>query len=49
MNEPVKKPLADEILFGKLTRGGKVIVDLDVETAELKFQFVVTPQAEPVH
>lgn len=28
INDEIKKPLADEILFGKLTKGGKVKVDL---------------------
>jgi len=35
--EKIKKPLADEVLFGKLAKGGTVKVT--VENAELAFQF----------
>ena len=28
IQEHLKKPLADELLFGKLAKGGKVLVDL---------------------
>lgn len=38
ISENVKKPLADEILFGKLSRGGKVRVILD-EKGDLAFEF----------
>ena len=37
IRESIKKPLADEILFGTLSKGGKVIVDLD-EFGELAFE-----------
>jgi len=37
INEKIKKPLAHEILFGKLEKGGKVIVD--VKNDELDFIF----------
>jgi ATP-dependent Clp protease ATP-binding subunit ClpA len=37
LSEKLKKPLAHEILFGKLEKGGKVMVDLDKD--ELKFIF----------
>lgn len=37
INEKIKKPLAHEILFGKLERGGKVTVDLKNE--DLVFTF----------
>ena len=35
INEEIKKPLADEILFGKLAKGGKVKVDLIKNTLSL--------------
>jgi len=38
ISENVKKPLADEILFGKLSRGGRVHVKLD-DKGELAFEF----------
>ena len=28
INDKIKKPLANEILFGKLEKGGKVVVDV---------------------
>ena len=39
ISENVKKPLADEILFGKLSRGGRVKVVLDAEGNALAFEF----------
>ena len=41
IQDKVKRPLADELLFGKLVGGGRVSVD--VREGEL----VVTAQAEP--
>ncbi|MBU8977928.1 ATP-dependent Clp protease ATP-binding subunit ClpA [Lysobacter sp. MMG2] len=41
IQEKIKRPLADELLFGKLVNGGKV--SIDVKDDEL----VVTAQAEP--
>ena len=38
MATAAKKPLADEILFGRLSRGGTVRVKLD-EKGELTFEF----------
>ena len=38
ISENVKKPLADEILFGKLSKGGRVHVVLDAE-GNLAFEF----------
>jgi len=38
ISESIKKPLADEILFGKLSKGGKVRVKLD-EKGEIAFEF----------
>ncbi len=40
MQERVKKPLAEEILFGKLENGGKVFVVLDLEKDDLKIEIV---------
>jgi len=37
IQEQVKKPLADELLFGKISRGGRVVVD--VKAGELSFTF----------
>ena len=37
IQEKIKKPLAEEILYGKLAKGGKVTVNLDGD--ELKFAF----------
>ncbi len=35
----IKKPLSQEVLFGKLEKGGKVIVDLDPKKDSLSFNF----------
>ena len=37
IQEHVKKPLADELLFGKISRGGRVAVH--VKAGELNFSF----------
>jgi ATP-dependent Clp protease ATP-binding subunit ClpA len=37
INDKIKKPLAHEILFGKLEKGGKVTVD--VKNGDLDFIF----------
>ena len=39
ISENVKKPLADEILFGELSRGGRVHVKLDDKGEALAFEF----------
>ena len=41
IQEKIKRPLADELLFGKLVQGGRV--GIDVREGEL----VVDAQAEP--
>lgn len=46
IQEEIKRGLADELLFGKLQQGGKVIID--VSEGELDFEIVVK-QAELVH
>ncbi|GAA0538105.1 ATP-dependent Clp protease ATP-binding subunit ClpA [Rhizomicrobium palustre] len=40
IQENIKKPLADEILFGKLQNGGTVRVLLDREADKLVFEFI---------
>lgn len=39
IQEHIKKPLADEILFGRLEKGGRVTVDVDKENDKLCFRF----------
>jgi ATP-dependent Clp protease ATP-binding subunit ClpA len=39
IQESVKKPLAEELLFGKLTKGGVVKVSVDKEADKLSFTF----------
>ena len=36
VQKKVKEPLSDEILFGKLKKGGKVFIDIDNEKITLK-------------
>ncbi|MCY1463699.1 hypothetical protein D9M71_816310 [compost metagenome] len=43
IQDKVKRPLADELLFGKLVNGGKV--SIDVREGEL----VVDTESEPEH
>ncbi|NNC38162.1 MAG: ATP-dependent Clp protease ATP-binding subunit ClpA [Acidimicrobiales bacterium] len=44
IQEHIKKPLADEILFGKLKKGGLVKVGLDVKKDKLKFTILKPAQ-----
>jgi ATP-dependent Clp protease ATP-binding subunit ClpA len=40
IDEHIKKALVDEILFGKLAQGGKVVVDVEKpDAAALAFSF----------
>jgi ATP-dependent Clp protease ATP-binding subunit ClpA len=48
IQEHVKKPLADEILFGKLKNGGTVRVLLDRENDRLAFEFITERKPAPV-
>jgi ATP-dependent Clp protease ATP-binding subunit ClpA len=41
----IARVLADEVLFGKLTKGGKAIVDLDAD--KLAFSYEPTPARQP--
>ncbi len=47
IQDNIKKPLADEILFGKLKGGGTVRVLLDREKDKLAFEFVPAAEAKP--
>jgi ATP-dependent Clp protease ATP-binding subunit ClpA len=47
IQEHLKKPLADEILFGKLKEGGTVRVLLNRETDKLAFEFVTNAERKP--
>jgi ATP-dependent Clp protease ATP-binding subunit ClpA len=47
IQENIKKPLADEILFGRLKDGGTVRVLLDREKDQLAFEFVTAAEARP--
>ncbi|MCG8380842.1 MAG: ATP-dependent Clp protease ATP-binding subunit ClpA [Gammaproteobacteria bacterium] len=40
IQESMKKPLSNELLFGKLKKGGHVSVDLDKKTNKLSFKFM---------
>ena len=40
IQENIKKPIADEILFGKLKNGGTVRVLLDRENDKLAFEYI---------
>ena len=47
IQDNIKKPLADEILFGKLKDGGTVRVLLDREKDKLAFEFIAAADAKP--
>jgi len=47
IQENIKKPLADEILFGQLKDGGTVRVLLDREKDKLAFEFITAAEAKP--
>jgi ATP-dependent Clp protease ATP-binding subunit ClpA len=44
IQERIKKPLADEILFGRLLRGGTVRVLLNADRSGLAFEIIEAPQ-----
>ena len=44
IQEHIKKPLADEILFGKLKKGGLVKIGLDKQNDKLKFEILKPAQ-----
>ncbi len=43
IQEQIKKPLAEELLFGELQKGGVVLVGLDKETEKLTFKIQPSP------
>ena len=45
IQEHIKKPLAEELLFGKLAKGGAVRVGVDDETKALTFTYIEVPVA----
>jgi ATP-dependent Clp protease ATP-binding subunit ClpA len=45
IQEHIKKPLAEELLFGKLAKGGVVHVSVDKEADKLAFAFEPRPPA----
>jgi len=48
IQDTIRKALADELLFGRLTNGGRVTIDLDGED-KVKLVFEEAPtEAEPV-
>jgi len=47
IQEQVKKHLAEELLFGKLQKGGIVYVGLDTEADKLAFKFEAAPEPPP--
>jgi len=42
IQDNIKRPLADEILFGRLVHGGHVEVDVDEESGELSMEYTET-------
>src|SRR6266566_483406 len=47
IQEHIKKPLAEELLFGSLAKGGIVRVSVDKEADKLAFTFIERPPATP--
>ncbi|GAB4357660.1 MAG: ATP-dependent Clp protease ATP-binding subunit ClpA [Gammaproteobacteria bacterium] len=45
IQEQIKRPLAEELLFGRLVQGGSVVVSADEEG----LQFKIEPKKQPVH
>ena len=46
IQDTIRKALADELLFGRLTRGGHVTIDLD-DDGKVKLVFEETPEESP--
>ena len=44
IQDTIRKALADELLFGRLVKGGKVTVDLD-ENEKVQLHFAEEPRA----
>ena len=47
IQENIKKPLADEILFGKLVKGGHVTIKLEDGKITFDYEKGDTPQTDP--
>ncbi|MFY9287824.1 MAG: ATP-dependent Clp protease ATP-binding subunit ClpA [Alphaproteobacteria bacterium] len=47
IQEQLKKPLAEELLFGDLQKGGTVIVGFDAATEKLTFKYQAAPPIAP--
>ena len=47
IQEHIKKPLAEELLFGSLAKGGIVRVSVDKEADKLAFTYIERPPATP--
>ena len=47
IQEQLKKPLAEELLFGQLQKGGVVLVDLDKANDKLTFTYKEAPKLPP--
>ena len=47
IQEHIKKPLAEELLFGSLAKGGIVRVSVDKEADKLAFSYAERPPATP--
>ena len=45
IQEYIKKPLANELLFGKLVKGGQVRVDVAADGENLAFEYIENPTA----
>jgi ATP-dependent Clp protease ATP-binding subunit ClpA len=46
IQEHIKRPLAEELLFGRLANGGQVTVSVSEDGAGLKFDFQPNPETE---
>jgi ATP-dependent Clp protease ATP-binding subunit ClpA len=47
IQDTIRKALADELLFGRLTGGGKVTIDIDADE-KIRLEFSESREAEPV-
>jgi ATP-dependent Clp protease ATP-binding subunit ClpA len=46
IQEHIKRPLAEELLFGRLAGGGQVLVSVAKDGSKLEFECASTPQPE---
>jgi ATP-dependent Clp protease ATP-binding subunit ClpA len=46
IQEHVKRPLAEELLFGKLSNGGQALVRLAADGSGLAIEYVPAPEPE---